>query len=831
MYRQKLFLVLILALIASTAKAQLPNWSYDPGPDITNPMGKELVDIVADIPNMPALSNDLIGRKQKFRPAFGPIPWRMRTAANSVKILFMGQDGTHIAEAAGRPATAGFGGRAQDFAKYFGVSESAAFINAYAFTIKGQYGIYDTPYIFRSATGESLRFSNFVDNKLWLMSNHLQSPIVKWRNNLIDWIIRNNRQSMKLIVLFGGAARDAISSFAKSKGAKVYARMEGLIDSIQIPMTKEEYAGGNNTFPSLYTKEGRDLYASLLGEKPDYTSRGVQNKLKALLETNLSDAVKKMLFNNGGKKGSGLIDMAQLGGYDLDTMSVNGVKTRSLKGLPLSDGTVIENDILVITLPHPSSLSRTVMEADSYGEGLVAASRRVMRDVKILDKYKENGWAIKADPGFVNLYERGEKYKYGRTDIGTEYYDFGTPANRMVSRSSAKRMSRNANVVIIGTRDRAKFSMSAIKEMTHALPAIGINEAQLFLARPSALDSRYTYDSGPGIELAKVMKKNLDLKTIFTPKSEIKCIDNEGNITKKLTLYMVTKPVKEHCLATEKSEIRKMDFDTDGIFAYNVKSHPDVADFGHYRGDVSHPKIIILADPSGYDSILTSKALTGNRGQLLQGLFNDLGIGDDYLVIRTVPFAMEQASQDEWNAVLTQTNNYRKSIFKLLLSKHTPDLIIADGKYAGQALKSLEIPSGVKAIKLSRSSIKTDHVKDIKLLAKKLGPIYSNFNTSISLQKANIPRSHLSFYARVWEGTSGDRVITSSEKKYRGQVFAIVAPAWAYEQKIGLSAENKVLVNELQDIMYNYGFIMPYESISNYLRRISETQVEVPLAI
>ena len=29
--------------------------------------------------------------QQKFRPAFGPIPWRMLLAPNSVKILFIGQ--------------------------------------------------------------------------------------------------------------------------------------------------------------------------------------------------------------------------------------------------------------------------------------------------------------------------------------------------------------------------------------------------------------------------------------------------------------------------------------------------------------------------------------------------------------------------------------------------------------------------------------------------------------------------------------------------------------------------------------------------------------------
>src|SRR6185312_15607567 len=99
------------------------------------------------------------------RPAYGPIPWRMMQKPNSIKILFIGQDGTHIAEAAGRPATAGFGGRAQDLAKYFGVNSSAAFMNTYAFTIRGQYGTFDEPVFYKKSDGsEGVTFTSFVDN-------------------------------------------------------------------------------------------------------------------------------------------------------------------------------------------------------------------------------------------------------------------------------------------------------------------------------------------------------------------------------------------------------------------------------------------------------------------------------------------------------------------------------------------------------------------------------------------------------------------------------------------------------------------------------------------
>ena len=109
-HKNKFFSLVLVFLYSVNAFCEMPKWSYDAGPNPNTLMGKELIDITARIPNMPEISNKLMGRNQKFRPAFGPIPWRMRQDENSVKMLFIGQDGTHIAEAAGRPATAGFGG-------------------------------------------------------------------------------------------------------------------------------------------------------------------------------------------------------------------------------------------------------------------------------------------------------------------------------------------------------------------------------------------------------------------------------------------------------------------------------------------------------------------------------------------------------------------------------------------------------------------------------------------------------------------------------------------------------------------------------------------------
>lgn len=798
MFTNKKSLIVIAVLSATSALAQMPEWSYDTGPIMGDipcneqnkdelSMGCQLIDITANIPNMPQISNEIMGRSQKFRPAFGPIPWRMRQEANKVKMLFIGQDGTHIAEAAGRPATAGFGGRAQDLANYFGVNEGAAFMNAYSFTIKGQYGIYGSPYIYTKNGESSVRTANLVGNDLWLMTNSLESPIVKWRNSLIDWILRNNKKSMKLIVLFGGAARDTIATFAKSMGAEVVGGNENDMKYIQVPETKSEYAGGNNTFPSLVAQDGGDLYSDVVGRKLVYTNAKDQKAALDSLKTDLKEYLKKAVFTKGGPYGNGLLNSAQLGGYDLDTMIVNGMRTRSLRGLTLSDGTKIENDVVVISLPHPSYLSRAVMEAESYAAGKRRASDLVMKDVKKLDKFKAAGWKIEPDINKTNFYDRGERYEYGRSDIGPEFYDFGTPKNRMVSKSTAKRMGGAANVVIIGTRDNGKFSRSEIKKMTDAKAAKGVDRQDLYIARPRTLENRYVFDAGPGEKMARVMKENLDLEKIFAPK--------EG-----------------------------MSFEADGIDAFNIKTHPSVGDFGHYRGTFNNPKVVVIADPVGYDDLITARALTGTRGQYIQGMMDDLGVNDNYLVIKTVPFGMDGATTEEWNVVYEQTRKYRKAIIEELLKSGKPVVVMSDGVYAGKAANELFKGTGITRVSLYRGKstgeLDKRRIKRSKRLKEALGA--SNVR-NIKGNMANIPRSHLTFYSRVWEGTSGDRVITSEGKAYKGLAFAEVVPSWAYKQN--WSALEKTWdtssegIEALRRILRDENLPLPGEKIPAYLRR------------
>ena len=733
-------------------------WAFDGGPNPDSPMGKELIDLVASQPNMPGISDTILGA-QKFRPAFGPTLWRMIENPNSVKILFIGQDGTHIAEAAGRTATAGFGGRAQDMAAHFGVNTGAAFMNTFAYTIKKQYSVISTPIISEINGQVKVDFSTVTDNGTWLMSQDQNSPMVKWRNHLIDWIIRNNKESLKMVVLFGGSARDAIGSYIVGAGGNVGSRYsEQLLaqNNVKVPVFRAESAGSNKIYPVLQTKDGHDVnYTKLLGHAPNFETPEGQTEVQNAIKEHLGDIISNLAISDTGVAKSGIANPAQIGGYDLNKIEINGQKTISLKGLKLLDGTTIKNDIVVADFPHPTALS--LMKPTSLAEQTV--EKKLIPLKQFVEKNPT--WEIEADEKMINKFKKGENYKYGRADIAPSYYDFGTPKNRMVSVSSASRMTGKPNVVVIGTREKAQFDMKQITAAEAAMPVTEqIDPDEMYNARPRTLKTRYIFDRGPSEAMAKIMTENIDVDSVNK----------------------------------------------------NIKTNADdVGAFGHYRGLFTNSKVIILADPDGVDDILTARALTGTRGQYLQGMMNDLGVNDNYLVIKTVPFGMDGATDEEWKLVLEKTGAYRKNIFAELLQNNKPAVIIADGKYAAQELSKLAL-NDIPKVVIAR--VGSENNSGIVAAATQITALKKFNANKITGKIANIPRSHLGFFSRVWEGTSGTRVFSATSAADKGLAFAIVVPAWVSKQKnVVQSAEELKAVESLKSTMKTQSLPKNGESI------------------
>lgn len=791
-----------------SAELNVP-WAFDPGPDPNTPMGKELIDIVSTQPFMPGISRELYfevddvnGEKvvkgdQKFRPAFGPTLWRMIQKPDSLKILFIGQDGTHIAEAAGRTATAGFGGRAQDLADHFGVRTGAAFINTFAFTIKGQYSVFGAPIIMDNGGSKTVNYGTVTENAVWLMAQDQNSPMVKWRNRLIDWIIRNNKNSLKMIVLFGGSAKDSIGTFIESRGGKVgtsYTAESIKSKKLEVPTFYMTGAGGNNEFPVVLNKDGGDIMSQLAGKSLNYKKEPDQALGQKALKENIASAYNDLILSKSGVGGSGLVHPAQLGGYKLDKISINGNNTISLNGLSLSDGSKILSDILVVDFPHPTALSSTMME-----QGKEAVADLMEKEMEVLIPFAKKGWSITADSGMVNKFDQyvdasdSEKaqfrYEYGRTDLPQAYYDLGTPKNRMVAKSDAKRL--DANTVILGTRLEFDnmFDMAKVGAAVNAPKPAGIPDGEMPTARPRLPETRYLFDRGPTSEIARVMINFVDMKLIGIPK-------------------------------------QGMDPNKDFINAFNIKTDPeDVGPFGYYRGTFDSPRVIILADPDGLDDMVTSRALTGTRGQYLHGLMQDFGIGDKYLVIKTVPFGMDGATAQEWKTVMAQTKQYRKELFAILM-RNKPELVIADGDWAATEIKDLS--AGVKRLNIKR--VGTENNSGLKEAAVAINQATGK-NVTPKLEMANIPRTHLGFFSRVWEGTGGTHVFDSTmlsgldkEKNknfaMKGTAFAVVTPKWAEKFQTQQSVEERSAIEALKKTRDQILSPRPGEKFEDFKSRV-----------
>ncbi|MEK7355997.1 MAG: hypothetical protein AAB250_06080, partial [Bdellovibrionota bacterium] len=361
----------------------------------------------------------------------------------------------------------------------------------------------------------------------------------------------------------------------------------------------------------------------------------------------------------------------------------------------------------------------------------------------------------------------------------TDYYDFGTPQNRMVSRSDASRMS--SNVIIVGTRDRATFDKSKIDAITKQAVPAGISQADLFVTRPRTLAQRYLFDAGPGDDYAKIMKENLDMIVIGKPKAG-------------------------------------MTFEKNGIAAFNVKTHPEnVGDFGHYRGTFVSPRVLVVADPDGVDDMLTSRALTGARGQYLQSVLDAAGIAEKYVVVKTVPFGMDGASAAEWTTVLNQTNKYREQLLTKIVNSNKIEAVIADGPNAVKEVARILGNSNVQIVNVARTGTEND--SGIAAAAQALAKIPSLKTAAYAGKMANIPRSHLTMLARTWEGAGGSHVIDSNNAKYTGLAFAVVAPEWAYKQQLPLTAVEQKMVDKIKGRLNALKLPAPGENAHDFFAR------------
>ena len=775
------FLIFFLLSISLAAQVNLINdvnhqaketleWAYDNGVDPNTKMGKELLDLLAEYPDAAKFAVEFLG-KQKLRVPWGINTFRGLLAPNSIKILFMGQEGVHQSEASTRPGGSGFGLRVQAIAWQLGVWFGAATTNSYMNTIFGQYATYNTPYLEIDNGKIKVRTANMVNNNFWLFSHAENSPIAEFRNKFLDWIIRNNKDSLKLIVTMGGGAADGMAGFLKAKGAELNPQVpEEQSKKIVAIRTKLVSAGGNNEFAVPLDHEGNDLYKKVLGEEnPNYKDQAVRDRAVKLFSENIHKYLPNVSLIGGGLNSSGLVSTAQIRGYDYGSMKINGKRTRNLKGLPLSDGTSM-GDLAVLDIPHPSALARK--------NRIRTAGKVLTKRFKLLKPYRHFLDSIVEEGMRSSFFEDG-KMIFNKQAIPHSHYDFMTPGIFTLGSGQVSRPNKYS--IGIGSKTRINVSKDVAKDRLFAKPNEYPEKGQIYTNRASKGEERYHFDRGPGVDLAKKMIQSLDEKQIFAKK-------------------------------------RGKSWSKDGVSAFYSSTHPDVKFFGSYRGDLQNPKAVVFADPAGYDDLLTKKALTGARGQYLHGMLEDLGYKHDYAVFKTVPFGMDLATKSDWEYILEKTKSYRDIMYQHLIDTK-PEVIFTDGKYAQRELARIAGDLYMPVYNIER--IESKPSEGIAKVMKQISPKFSKYKAHAE----NIPVMHMPLFMRLWWGTTGDRV-WPVENKERGKLFITQVPYWAANQNkfTGQDELTRSYLDSLFRLQESLGLPIGQEDHDKHLERIGETR-------
>lgn len=206
MIRQALISSLILsqALTAFAADNRGSPAEYDPGP-AKNSRWPELF---AATPNYRALGLAVLGEageREKFRWTFGPMFYRGRLGENQVKVFVIGQEGAQDESLSNRSFTGGTGAKMQFFLNHIGINQSYLFMNTFVYTINGQYTDQST-----KRTPEPL---------FWLAQS-TESPVVQHRHEMFDYMLETNRDSLRLVIAVGTAAKDSLQAWVEAHGGR-----------------------------------------------------------------------------------------------------------------------------------------------------------------------------------------------------------------------------------------------------------------------------------------------------------------------------------------------------------------------------------------------------------------------------------------------------------------------------------------------------------------------------------------------------------------------------------------------------------------------------------
>ena len=215
---------------------------------------------------------------------------------------------------------------------------------------------------------------------------------------------------------------------------------------------------------------------------------------------------------------------------------------------------------------------------------------------------------------------------------------------------------------------------------------------------------------------------------------------------------------------------------------FKVLGLPGHPSFGYgpiYRGRLTAPSVVVLADQASPDDLFTGRALCGDAGQHLQALLRAAGLTSRYAIVRTLPVDSTGASP----AVVDAAVHHPKvqALLREVLRRAAPKVVLAVGPHASAVVGALA-PAGATVLTM-RAFGATGWLAEWQQRLHDLASI--NYPTDIgrtswSGAPEQIARPDLPYGTLRWQATSGDRALQAEAHGAPSpDYFKIVMPAWA----------------------------------------------------
>ncbi len=192
--------------------------------------------------------------------------------------------------------------------------------------------------------------------------------------------------------------------------------------------------------------------------------------------------------------------------------------------------------------------------------------------------------------------------------------------------------------------------------------------------------------------------------------------------------------------------------------AIGLSSDPSLGQGPTYRGRLSHPSILLLADQRSHDDLFTGRALTGEAGQHLQAFLKAAGLTTSYAILRVLP--VDTLADDEATVRSAVDTPEVRAIHAEVIRRAKPEVLVFCGPLA-KRLAPHVAPGAVSTVEMAahgETGADDDWrraLSDLSALSYRRDLATPTFDYQGERQQ--IERRDLPFGTLRWQGSSGNR--------------------------------------------------------------------------